>query len=178
MPIPKTRPPRIQIQDPWPAIDCGRYPAKRSVGETVEVWADVFRDGHEQLGVAVRYRGPRAREWLEAPMRHVESDRWTGSFPVDELGRWQFTVEAWVDRFATWREEVRRKAQAGQEDLSSELAEGATLFGVESLDLETGLALKAEDRSEATQLPRPLELDVDREVARFRTGSTGARTGR
>src|SRR5919201_1206592 len=153
MPVPKTRPPRIQIRDPWPAIDCGRYAAKRTVGDTVEIWADVFRDGHEQLGAAIRYLPPGAREWVEAPMRHFDSDRWTGSFEGTELGRGQFTGVAWVDRFASWRDEVRRKSAAGQEDLSSELAEGAALHGVESLDVRTALASTAEDRSELTQLP-------------------------
>jgi starch synthase (maltosyl-transferring) len=167
MPVPKTRPPRILIQEPWPSVDCGRYPVKRSVGDTIQVWADVFRDGHEQLGAAIRYLPPRAREWVETPMRHFDSDRWTGSFEATELGRWQFTVVAWVDRFASWRDEVRRKSAAGQEDLSSEFAEGAALFGVESLDLATALASTAEDRSEVAQLPKALEIDVDRELARF-----------
>jgi len=167
MPVPKTRPPRIQLQDPWPRIDCGRYPARRSLGDTVEVWCDIFRDGHEQLGAALRYLAPGAREWVETPMRHVDSDRWTGSFVVDELGRWQFTVEAWVDRFASWRDELRRKSGAGQEDLSSELAEGSALLGIASLDVQTALADTSADRSEPTQLAKPLELDVDSELARF-----------
>ena len=148
MPLPKTKPPRIQIQDPWPAVDCGRYPAKRSLGDTVEVWADIFRDGHDQLGAAVRYRSPSSEEWREAPMRHVDSDRWAGSFVVDELGRWSFTVAAWVDRFASWREELRRKVDGGQDDVSSELAEGAALMGYVSLDAPSGLATTATDRSE------------------------------
>src|SRR4051794_3635259 len=167
MPLPKTRPPRIQLQEPWPSVDCGRYPAKRSVGDTVEVWADIFRDGHEQLGAAIRYLPPKAREWVETPMRHVEADRWMGSFPVTELGRWQYTVCAWVDRFASYRDEIRRKSAAGQEDLASELAEGAALFGVKALDVETALANTDEDRSEPTELPKALALDVDNELARF-----------
>src|SRR5258708_3315323 len=125
MPVPDKRPPRIQIQDVWPSVDCGRYPPKRTLGDTVEIWADVFRDGHEQLGAAVRYRGPGERRWREAPMSHFENDRWTGSFAANELGRWTFHVVAWVDRFASWRHEVSRKHDAGQEDLSSELAEGS-----------------------------------------------------
>ncbi len=167
MPLPKTKPPRIQIQDPWPSIDCGRYPVKRTLGDVVEVWADIFRDGHEQLGAAVRYRAPGAKEWREAPMRHVDSDRWTGSFVVDELGRWTFAVSAWVDRFASWREELRRKVQGGQKDLASELAEGAALMGFVSLDVESGLATTASDRSEPTALASGLEVDADAQLARF-----------
>jgi starch synthase (maltosyl-transferring) len=167
MPLPKTRPPRIQIEDVWPQIDCGRYPVKRSVGDEVEVWATIFRDGHELIGAAILYRGPGAPEWEEAPMRQAEPDRWTGSFHVDRCGRWEFTVQAWVDRFESWRDELRRKVEAGQTDLDSELQEGAALMKTRKLDIETALATTDRDRSEPTRLVRPLEVDADRALARF-----------
>ena len=167
MPLPQTRTPRIQIEDVWPQLDCGRYPVKRSVGDEVEVWATIFRDGHEVLGAAVLYRPPGSTEWREAPMRHDQADRWTGSFTADACGCWAFTVQAWVDRFESWREELRRKVEAGQTDLASELEEGAVLLKVLELDVETALASTESDRSEVIQLAQPLEVDVDRERARF-----------
>ncbi|HKP17455.1 MAG TPA: alpha-1,4-glucan--maltose-1-phosphate maltosyltransferase [Gaiellaceae bacterium] len=168
MPLPKTKPPRIQIEDVWPQIDCGRYPVKRSVGEDVEVWATIFRDGHDVLGAAVLYRGPGEEEWREAPMqRDVEPDRWTGTFTVGTCGRWEFTVQAWVDRFESWRDELRRKVEAGQADLASELQEGAALLARPELDVQTGLAGTESDRSEVTQLVQPLVVDADRVRARF-----------
>jgi starch synthase (maltosyl-transferring) len=128
----RTAPPRIQILNPAPMIDCGRFPAKRTVGEWVEVSADVFRDGHEILRAIVRHRGPGDQEWGEVPMdwidREVDGDRWAGSFEVDRVGRWEFTVEAWSDLFATWRDELRRKLESGQRDLGGELSEGAVLL--------------------------------------------------
>jgi starch synthase (maltosyl-transferring) len=128
----RTAPPRIQILNPAPMIDCGRYPAKRTVGEWVEVSADVFRDGHEILRAVVRHRGPGDTEWAETPMtwidREVDGDRWAGAFEVDRVGRWEFTVEAWSDLFATWRDELRRKLESGQHDLRGELSEGAVLL--------------------------------------------------
>jgi starch synthase (maltosyl-transferring) len=133
----RTAPPRIQILNPAPMIDCGRFPAKRTVGEWVEVSADVFRDGHEILRAQVRYRGPGDTEWSETPMRwidrEVDGDRWAGAFEVDRVGRWEFTVEAWSDLFATWRDELRRKLESGQHDLRGELSEGAVLLE-EALD--------------------------------------------
>src|ERR671915_213363 len=133
----RTAPPRIQILNPAPMIDCGRFPAKRTVGEWVEVSADVFRDGHEILRAQVRYRGPGDAEWGETPMRwidrEVDGDRWAGAFEVDRVGRWEFTVEAWSDLFATWRDELRRKLESGQHDLRGELSEGAVLLE-EALD--------------------------------------------
>jgi starch synthase (maltosyl-transferring) len=162
---PKKRPPRIQIESVWPQLDCGRYPIKRTVGEPVTVWATVFRDGHEQLRAAVRYR-PGAGRWREVPLEHVEADRWTAAFTPDEVADWEFHVRAWVDRYASWREELRRKADAHQEDLSSELAEGAALFGLDSITLADGLASTEEDRSEVTDSVT-LRVAVDDVPARF-----------
>jgi starch synthase (maltosyl-transferring) len=159
-------PDRILIRDIWPELDCGRFPVKRTIGATVEVWADVIRDGHEQLGAAVVYRAPSSDEWLETPMRDNGNDRWRGSFVVGEPGRWSFGVRAWVDRYESWRDELRRKVAAGQEDLASELAEGAKLMGYFALDLESALATTATDRSELTTSPAR-EVDVDRKLATF-----------
>ncbi len=131
MPVPRAKqpPPRIQIEQPEPVVDCGRYPAKRTVGESVAVSADVFRDGHEVLRAAVRCRRAGDRTWCATPLApvdaHTGGNRWSGEFAVDRCGPWQFSVEAWSDPFASWREELRRKVEAGQEGLASELSEGA-----------------------------------------------------
>ena len=166
MPVPRSRPARIQIENVWPQLDCGRYAVKRSVGQPVEVWADVFRDGHEVLGAAVRYRRGGERRWREVAMEHYGADRWTATFTPDACGRWSFVVSAWVDRFASWRWELQRKVDAQQEDLSSELAEGAALHGVRSLTVEEALASTESDRSEFVSSPTS-EVDVDPERARF-----------
>jgi starch synthase (maltosyl-transferring) len=154
------------MQDVRPQVDCGRFAAKACVGDSVPVVARVFRDGHEVLGAAVRVKGPGARRWSEVPLEPQGNDWWSGSFQVDRAGRWRFQVSGWVDRHASWRHELSRKVEAGQEDLSSELAEGAQLLGVPSLTAEQGLANVDSDRSEETTAP-VLELDVDRERARF-----------
>jgi len=166
MALPKgsSPPARIQIENVWPMLDCGRYPVKRTLGGHVEVWADIFRDGHEILKAAVKYRPAGTRAWLQTPMEHDEADRWRGVFEPTALGRWQFVVEAWVDRAASWRHELERKVEAGQEDLGGELSEGAALLRVESITVEEGLADTTKDRSEVTKGP-VLEVDVDRERA-------------
>src|SRR5918996_1676404 len=165
----KTPPPRIQIERVWPQLDCGRYPVKRTLGEGVDVWADIFRDGHEVLRAAVRFRRAGARRWREAAMQEVESDRWTGAFEPDELGLWEFTVAAWTDRWVSWRWELERKVNAGQEDLAGELSEGAALLGRESLTVEEALEPALAPRlrpDDVTTLPAPLAVDVDRPLAR------------
>ena len=126
MTLPAKRPARIRIERIWPQIDGGRYPVKRSLGDTVDVWATLVRDGHEVLGAASATAPPGSRRWREAPMRPIpeDPDRWHGSFPVDALGRWQFGVLAWVDRVASWKHELERKVDGGQDDLASELSGG------------------------------------------------------
>ena len=168
MALPKTKqpPPRIQIQAVEPLVDCGRYPVKRTVGDRVDVFATVFKDGHDVLAGAVRVRGPGQRAWREEPLRALESDRWAGSFEVDRPGRWQFAVSAWTDRLATWQDELRRKVDAGQEDLAGELSEGAALLGRESLTVEEGLAAESGER-DGEVITAVLEVDVDRVLARF-----------
>jgi starch synthase (maltosyl-transferring) len=125
-------PPRIQIVRPAPMIDCGRYPSKRTVGDCVAVSADIFSDGHDVLRAVVKSCPPDGEEWRESPLQrvdaHVDGDRWAGEFGVDGLGRWSWTIEAWVDAFASWRDELRRKVDAGEPDLSGELSEGVVLL--------------------------------------------------
>jgi starch synthase (maltosyl-transferring) len=168
MAAPRTkRPPaRIQIQDVSPQVDCGRYPFKRTVGDRVDVRARIFRDGHETLGAAVRWKPRADSRWRESPLTPVGNDWWEGSFTADECGRWCFRVEAWVDRIASWQVEIRRKSDAGQADLASELAEGALILGREHVTLEEGLSAPAGDRHEKAW-SATYDVDVDRERARF-----------
>ncbi len=125
-------PARIHIQYPQPVVDGGRYPAKRTVGDLVEVSVDAFRDGHEKLRAVVLHRRAGDRKWGEAELHQLDAHhngvRWGGSFVVDRAGRWEWTIEAWTDLFATWRDELRRKLEGGQHDLSGELSEGVVLL--------------------------------------------------
>ncbi len=166
MSIPKTAPPRVQIQEVAPQVDCGRYAVKRTVGDRVEVTARIFRDGHETLGAAVRHRGPDATRWAESPLEPLGNDVWAGSFDVNRPGIWSFRIEAWVDRVASFQEELRRKVAADQSDLSGELSEGGVLLGDEELTVEAALAAPAGARSEKAW-SGTYEVDVDRVLGRF-----------
>jgi starch synthase (maltosyl-transferring) len=123
-PATAAQPARIVIQFPKPAVDGGAYPIKRCVGDTIEVSADVFRDGHELLRTVVRHTAPDGTTGESELTRidaHLGGVRWAGAFTVDEPGIWQYTIEAWTDQFATWRDELARKVAGGQMDVSSEL---------------------------------------------------------
>jgi starch synthase (maltosyl-transferring) len=158
--------PRIQIQSPSPLVDCGHYPAKACVGDEVRVEATIFRDGHEVLGAALRMKPQGARRWQEDAMTELGNDRWAASFVPGSCGRWCYRIEAWVDPVASFQWELRRKVEAGQEDLSSELAEGAVLLERDELTVEEALAAGPGPRVELTR-SETVNVDVDRTLARF-----------
>ena len=97
---------RIAIEGVAPQIDGGRFFAKRVVGDSMTAEADIFCDGHEKLGAALLYRRANQSGWQETPMHHFDNDRWRGSFPLVEAGRYVFTIIAWRDLYASWRDEV------------------------------------------------------------------------
>jgi starch synthase (maltosyl-transferring) len=157
-----TPPPRIRILDVTPQVDGGRFAVKRTVGERLDVSAEVFRDGHDAIRAVLRYRAPGAEDWKEAPMRwidrEIDGDRWVGSFVPDREGIWTYEVGAFTDHFATWHDEVSRKRAAGGEDLSSEVIEGAELLR----SARPGAALIEGQRIDAAL--KTIEGDVDLET--------------
>jgi starch synthase (maltosyl-transferring) len=159
-------PPRIEVQEVTPQVDCGRSPVKHTVGDRLEVAATIFRDGHEVLGAAVRYKPAGAPRWRETLMEPLPNDRWSASFDLDRCGRWVYRIEAWVDRIASFQHELQRKVEAGQEDLSGELSEGAVLLGRSELTVDEALAAPAGNRS-GKAWSQTFEVDVDPVLARF-----------
>ncbi|HWK45816.1 MAG TPA: alpha-1,4-glucan--maltose-1-phosphate maltosyltransferase [Stellaceae bacterium] len=135
-------PSRIVIEDVWPEIDGGRHPIKRIVGETLEVWADIFRDGHDKLSACLKIKAAgieqssidRSRadssdndQWIRVPMHLFDNDRWVGRVALETMGETRYTVEAWTDHFASWLDEVGKKRAAGQ-PVGLELAEGRRMI--------------------------------------------------
>lgn len=116
---------RVIIESVAPEVDDGRFPIKRTVGEEVAVSADIFADGHDVIAAVLRHRDAQAGQWTEVPMVLSVNDRWSGRFTVTSQGWHEYTIEAWVDRFASWHKELSKKHEAGQADLTSELLEGA-----------------------------------------------------
>jgi starch synthase (maltosyl-transferring) len=119
---------RIVISGVWPEIEHGRFAVKRTVGEKVAVEAEIFTDGHDAVAAVVLYRHAQEAHWRLAPLHAMGNDRWRGQFIVTKLGRYRYTLRAWIDRFASWREGVHKKLVAGQ-DVGVELLMGAQLLG-------------------------------------------------
>ena len=118
-------PSRVIIAGVSPEVDSGRFPIKRTVGEELVVAADIFGDGHDVIVAVLRHRSTGATGWDEVPMTLLANDRWTGRFTVTARGWHEYTIQAWVDRYLTWHKELIKKHEAGQQDLTTELLEGA-----------------------------------------------------
>ena len=187
---------RAVIENVKPEIDCGRFPAKRTVGETMTVEADIFADGHDALLAVLLYRKEGASTWTETPMQPLVNDRWRGTFEVNEVGNFYYTLRAWVDRFESWRRGFVKKVEVGQEaaldllagaEVVEEAAKNAVgedskslnrfaamLRGDKPAAVQSGLddALAAlmgkySDRRWAVTYDKELRVNVERAKARF-----------
>jgi len=118
---------RVIIENVQPHVDGGLYPAKRTVGERVEVTADIFGDGHDHIRAEVLYKKSGAKEWNSMEMLHRGNDTWEASFQVTEQVSYVFTIQAWMDHFDTWYDGFKKKAIA-KVDVKVELLEGAILL--------------------------------------------------
>jgi starch synthase (maltosyl-transferring) len=153
-------------------VDCGRFPVKRTVGDIVEISADIFKEGHDQLAARLLFRGPGDLKWRRAPMVFdYDTDRWYAAFTADRIGRWVYAVEGWTDVFGTWRSGLRKKVDAGQE-VGLELLEGAAMIRQAVRRAKFGPARAAllqaaatlEDESELS-LPVRVQRGLDEELA-------------
>ena len=188
---------RAVIEAVTPSVDGGRFAAKRTLGDEVRVEADCFTDGHDVLACVVRYRHDYEPDWRETSMEPIGNDRWRATFTVASLGRYRFTVTAWVDAFLSWRHDFARRVEA--EDLRIAALVGAELVAsaaqrargddarqlaqwskalrssddpdtLKATALDESLAAIARrhpDRSLATTFPVEFPLVVDRVRARF-----------
>ncbi|HET9856390.1 MAG TPA: alpha-1,4-glucan--maltose-1-phosphate maltosyltransferase [Chthoniobacterales bacterium] len=120
--------PSAVIENLRPLIDGGRYPVKRIVEDDLAVEADVFKDGHDIVAAALKWRLVGEPRWHETAMSLVDNDRWRGICPLNEIGVYEYTVEAWTDTFRSWRDEFTKKFEAGISNLTAEALEGAALI--------------------------------------------------
>ncbi|MEO7030499.1 MAG: alpha-1,4-glucan--maltose-1-phosphate maltosyltransferase [Acidobacteriaceae bacterium] len=103
---------RVVIEDIQPQIDCGRYPPKRIIGDTVTVTAAIFADGHDHVAARLLYRHASARKWQSVPFAPLTNDLWSAEFTAAKLGPWRFSIEAWVDHFDTWVHDLAKRLAA------------------------------------------------------------------
>jgi starch synthase (maltosyl-transferring) len=162
--------PSAVIENLRPLIDGGRYPIKRIVGDDLVVEADVFKDGHDVVAAALKWRLVGEPRWHETAMSFVDNDRWRGICSFNEIGTFEYTVAAWTDTFRSWRDEFTKKFEAGIDDLSAEALEGAELIesasnrahvGEDAARLrELSECIRKADSKQVNQITRSGELEV------------------
>jgi len=118
---------RVVIDNVAPGTGDPVLAVKRVRGDAVSVEADIFADGHERLRAVLLWQGPSAPDWHAVEMTPLGNDRWQAVFTLEETGRHHFAIEAWRDRFGSWREEVEKKHAAGL-PLAAEILEGVALL--------------------------------------------------
>jgi starch synthase (maltosyl-transferring) len=116
---------RVIIEGVAPAVDGGRFPAKRAIGDVVVVEADIFADGHDLISAVMLHRHESEKKSAETRMTALVNDRWRAELPVDRLGCYYFTVAAWIDHFLTWHRDLKKRADA---DLEVQLAIGLEMI--------------------------------------------------
>ena len=151
-----------------PQVDGGRYPAKRAVGDEVMVEADVFADGHDAVAAELLFRFSEDKTWQRVPMEFRYNDHWVAAFRVEKLGRYQYTVRGWSDPFLTWRRDLVKRRDAGQ-DLTIDLQIGAEILGAEIADYESAMQIEVPPpRDESTSTyEKMLEVVVEPVRARY-----------
>ncbi|MDJ0849950.1 MAG: alpha-1,4-glucan--maltose-1-phosphate maltosyltransferase [Myxococcota bacterium] len=154
----KHPPARVVIEQVSPEVDGGRFPIKRVEGESVRVRAKVFSEGHDRLCAVLRHRRGGEERWHELAMQGLPNDGFEASFVVGAPGRHEYTLEAWVDRFGSWRGGLAKKVEAGIE-VESELLEGAVL--VEQAARRAAEGASDEDASWLVQRARELRGPED-----------------
>ncbi len=118
---------RVIIKHVCPEIDCGLCPVKRSIGEKINVEADVFSDGHDEIKAELLYRKAGTKKWNKTSMQFIINDHWSGSFVPDKEGLYEYTIQGWVDVFHTWQRDIKKKFNAGQ-DIRVELQMGIQMI--------------------------------------------------
>ena len=146
---------RVIIEGIAPAVDDGRFPAKRVIGDQVVVEADIFADGHDLISAQMLYRHATDRELRAVQMKPLVNDRWRAEFAAEDLGFYFFTIEAWIDHFRTWHRDLEKRAEAKQSDLDVQLR-----IGLELLQAAAKQA-KGRDRERLQTYIDALESDGD-----------------
>ena len=181
---------RIIIENVSPEIDCGRFAIKRCINDIITVEAKIFAEGHDELAALVKYRHHQSKDWQTKNLTSLGNDLWQAHFTVTEIGIYDYTLNAWIDYFRSWRRNLIRWHEA-REEISTELLIGTSLIEsaakrANSHDRERLLAFAKEltfkkamddqllklmsqypNLENWTQYPLELHIIVDRERARF-----------
>lgn len=140
--------PTVVISNLSPRVECGRYPTKRVVGETLRVEADIFKEGHDESLAVLDWRRRGNEEWKTVPMTHLGNDRWFAELSFAETGEYELAITAWADDFLTWLHDFERRLSGGQAELATEIEEGRVILNAAAIRAATG---RSSDDAEAIE---------------------------
>ncbi len=159
----------ICIEHISPELDCGRFPVKRIVGDSLKVSADVVKSGHDVLRADLLYRKKAINVWSRTPMQYDDDeDRWNASFLLKETGTYEYAIEAWVDKYLNLVESTKKWFDSGENILTeldslNDLIESA--IAASPADLKSRLSRRFEEIQKSNTIKAKLQLAEDREFA-------------
>lgn len=125
-------PSRVLITSVEPQVDDGRYAVKRVQGEPLHVKAAIVTDGHDLLRAELLWRRLESQKkpgaWQRQPLENKGNDEYGTTLSFDRLGRYEFTVAASLDRFATWARNLYRKLKAGDTQVKADFRAGVLML--------------------------------------------------
>lgn len=161
---------RVVIENVAPSVDGGEFPIKRVVGEKINVRADVFSDGHDIVSAVILYRKDGDDVWLEEPLKSFMNDRWEGSFTVEDIGLYHYTVQGWIDHALTWLKDLKKKFDAKQ-NVAIDLLTGINYMEESATRAESGDAETLNDFAkrirEETDIEHSVSLALKPEVEKL-----------
>jgi starch synthase (maltosyl-transferring) len=113
---------RVIIEAIQPQVDCGRYPVRRIIGDRIAISAAIFSDGHDHVAARLLFKHESERQWRSTPMTALGNDLWSAGFTVEQLGAWTYTIQAWVDHFDTWCDDLKKRLAAQPDPASPDPA--------------------------------------------------------
>ncbi|MEJ7560322.1 MAG: alpha-1,4-glucan--maltose-1-phosphate maltosyltransferase [Pedobacter sp.] len=156
---------RVVISHVSPEIDNGQFPGKTAVNETIIISADIYSDGHDELSASVYIRKVSQKKWTEIPLKFISNDHWTINLIPDQVGIYEFRIEAWIDHYKTWKHGLVKKKGAGQ-DITVELQIGAQLIKDAEVNLKLPkLAQWHASLLDSTKQEQAYDLAISDEVA-------------
>lgn len=105
---------RVVIENVIPEINKGQFAIKALPGDSINVEADIFCDGHDHVAAQLLYKHESDADWSKVWMTLIDNDRYEGSFSVDKTGHYEYTIEGWVDHIDTWQHDTQLKIKDGQ----------------------------------------------------------------
>ncbi|MCE9519059.1 MAG: alpha-1,4-glucan--maltose-1-phosphate maltosyltransferase [Verrucomicrobia bacterium] len=125
-----THAPTVVIENFYPSMGAANYLLKRVIDEPLDIYADIFKDGHDVISAILKWRLQGSTRWFESAMTPMINDRWRGQCVFPKSGRWECVIEAWPDSFRAWKKAYKARFDADDPEIPVESREGGKLLAL------------------------------------------------